>query len=207
MNEEDKLEQIRSFVNLPFHSFIDKGSESKSGTKTSPKVHVKPEEVSTTMAASVSKQDGVTELKDDSEDETSEIVGTSGRVSESKVSGFEADDVILLDNSGAKEDEAEPMSLSELSTNFQKCFNSMNKSNNKGQKPEFINIEPFDYEAARKEVKFGEGQRGRQGGKKEAKSTGGGQKKGAGPEQSEFGQGKRRQAFPASGNRSATFKS
>ncbi|VVB01502.1 unnamed protein product [Arabis nemorensis] len=204
VNEEDKLEQIRSSVNLPFRSFTDKGFESKSSTET---VHVKPETVSTTMAASVSKQVGVAELKDDSEDEASEIVGTSGRVSESKVSGFEADDVILLDNSGAKEDEAEPMSLSELSTNFQKCFNSMNKSNSKAQKPEFINIEPFDYEAARKEVKFGEGQRGRQGGKKEAKSTGGGQKKGAGPEQSEFGQGKRRQAFPASGNRSATFKS
>lgn len=201
MNEEDKLEQIRSSVNLPFRSFTDKGSEAKSATETSPKVHVKPEELSTTMAASVSKQDGVTELKDDSEEETSENVGSSGRVSEPKVSGSETDDVILLDNGGAKEDE--PMSLSELSTNFQKCFNSMNKSN-KAQKPEFFNIEPFDYEAARKEVKFGEGQKGRQGGKKEVKS---GQKKGSGPEQSEFGQGKRRQAFPASGNRSATFKS
>ncbi|KFK27865.1 hypothetical protein AALP_AA8G439200 [Arabis alpina] len=195
VNEEDKIEQIRSSVNLPFRSF----TESKSATETS------PEEVST-MTASVSKQDGVTELKDDSEDEASEIVGTSGRVSESKVSGFKADDIIQLDNGGAKEDEDEPMSLSELSTNFQKCFNSMNKSNNKTQTPEFINIEPFDYEAARKDVKFGEGQRGRQGGKKEAKSAGG-QKKGSAPEPSEFGQGKRRQAFPASGNRSMTFKS
>ncbi|KAF2608031.1 hypothetical protein F2Q68_00044568 [Brassica cretica] len=119
------------------------------------------------------------------------------------------ENVILLDDGGGKEVDAEdePMSLSELSTNFQKCFNSMSKSNNKAQKPEFLNVEPFDYEAARKEVTFGEGQKGRQGGKKEGGSKAGGQKKGSAPEQSEFGQGKRRQAFPASGNRSATFKS
>uniref|UniRef100_A0A1J3KA74 Exosome component 10 n=1 Tax=Noccaea caerulescens TaxID=107243 RepID=A0A1J3KA74_NOCCA len=192
--EEVKLEQIRSSVNLTFHSFTDKGSDSKSATGTPLKVHG---EISTTMPASVSKQD-------DSE-EASEIVGSSDRISES---GFGTGDVILLDNGGAEEvdGEDEPMSLSELSTNFQKCFNSMNKSNNKAQKPEFLNIEPFDYEAARKEVKFGDGQKGRQGGKREG-STAGGKKKGSAPEDSEFGQGKRRQAFPASGNRSATFKS
>ncbi|ESQ33213.1 hypothetical protein EUTSA_v10003636mg [Eutrema salsugineum] len=206
VNEEVKLEQIRSSVNLPFRSFTDKVSYSNSATRPSQNVYANPIEVSTTMPTSVSKQDGVTELKDDSE-EASETVGTSGRVSESVVSGFETDDVILLDNSYEKEadGEDEPMSLSELSTNFQKCFNSMNKSKNKAQKPEFFNVEPFDYEAARKEVKFGEEQKGRQGGKKEA---GSGKKKGSGaPEESEFGQGKRRQAFPASGNRSATFKS
>ncbi|CAA7016043.1 unnamed protein product [Microthlaspi erraticum] len=192
--EEVKLEQIRSSVNLAFPSFTDKGSDSKSAMK----VH---EEIPTAMPSSVSKQDGVTELKDDSEE-------TSGRNSESKVSGFGTEDVILLDSADGKEADAEdePMSLSELSTNFQKCFNSMNKSNNKAQKPEFLNIEPFDYEAARKEVKFGDGQKGRQGGKREG-SAAGGKKKGPAPEDSEFGQGKRRQAFPASGNRSATFKS
>ncbi|KAG2251649.1 hypothetical protein Bca52824_081785 [Brassica carinata] len=200
-----KLEQIRSSVNLQFQSFTDKSSESKSATGPSPK---EPEEVSTTMPASVSKQHGATALKDDSE-EASEIAGTSDRVSDAEVSCFETENVILLDDGGGKEVDAEdePMSLSELSTNFQKCFNSMSKSNNKAQKPEFLNVEPFDYEAARKEVTFGEGQKGRQGGKKEGGSKAGGQKKGSAPEQSEFGQGKRRQAFPASGNRSATFKS
>ncbi|KAG2325321.1 hypothetical protein Bca52824_008049 [Brassica carinata] len=188
-----KLEQIRSSVNLQFQSFTDKSSESKSATGPSPK---EPEEVSTTMPASVSKQHGATALKDDSE-EASEIAGTSDRVSDAEVSCFETENVILLDDGGGKE----------LSTNFQKCFNSMSKSNNKAQKPEFLNVEPFDYEAARKEVTFGEGQKGRQGGKKEGGSKAGGQKKGSAPEQSEFGQGKRRQAFPASGNRSATFKS
>ncbi|KAJ0255042.1 Protein RRP6-like 2 [Hirschfeldia incana] len=183
VNEEGKLEQIRSSVNLQFHSFTDKSSDdSKSAAGPSPKL-------------------------DDSE-EASEIVGTSDRVSDAEASCFETENVILLDDGGGKEADAEdePMSLSELSTNFQKCFNSMNKSNNKAQKPEFLNIEPFDYEAARKEVTFGEGQKGRQGGKKEGGSKAGGQKKGSAPEQSEFGQGKRRQAFPASGNRSATFK-
>ncbi|KAG2325319.1 hypothetical protein Bca52824_008047 [Brassica carinata] len=206
VNEEGKLEQILSSVDLQFQSFTDKSSDSKSATGPSPKVHGKPEEVSTAMPASVSEQHGVTVLKDDSE-EASEIVGTSDRVSDAEGSCFETENVILLDDGGGKEVDAEdePMSLSELSTNFKKCFNSMNKSNNKAQKPEFLNIEPFDYEAARKEVTFGEGQKGRQGGKKEGGSKGG-QKKGSAPEQSEFGQGKRRQAFPASGNRSATFK-
>ncbi|KAL1210212.1 Protein RRP6-like 2 [Cardamine amara subsp. amara] len=198
VKEEVKLEQIRSSVNLSFYSFTDKSSDAKSATGTSPKVHGKPEEVSTTMPASVSKEDL---------EEASEIVGISGRVSESEVSGSETADVILLDNSDTKEDEGEdePMSLSELSTNFQNCFNSMNKSNKAQKQPEFINIEPFDYEAARKEVKFGEGNKGRQGGKKDVAA--GQKKKGSGvTEQSEFGQGKRRQAFPASGNRSMSFK-
>lgn len=200
-----KLEQIRSSVNLSFHSFTEKVPDSKSTTETIPKVYGKPEEMSTTMQASVSKEDGVTELKDDS-GEASEIVGTSGRVSESKVFGSKTGDIILLENGDEKEVEAEdePMSLSELSTNFQKCFKSMKKSNKAQKQTEFLNIEPFDYEAARKEVKFGEGHKGRQGKKEVAAAQ---KKKGAGPEQSEFGQGKRRQAFPASGNRSATFKS
>ncbi|XP_010440775.1 PREDICTED: protein RRP6-like 2 [Camelina sativa] len=206
VKEDVKLEQIRSSVNLSFPSFTEKLPESRSATGTS-KVHGKPEEVSTTMPASVSKEDGVTELKDDSE-EASEIAGTSGRVSVCEVSSSETGDIILLENDDGDakkvETEDEPMSLSELSTNFQKCFNSMKKSNKAQKQTEFINIEPFDYEAARKELKFGEGQKGRQG-KKEAGA--GQKKKGSGPEQSEFGQGKRRQAFPASGNRSATFKS
>ncbi|KAG2251650.1 hypothetical protein Bca52824_081786 [Brassica carinata] len=173
VNEEGKLEQILSSVDLQFQSFTDKSSDSKSATGPSPKVHGKPEEVSTAMPASVSEQHGVTVLKDDSE-EASEIVGTSDRVSDAEGSCFETENVILLDDGGGKEVDAEdePMSLSELSTNFKKCFNSMNKSNNKAQKPEFLNIEPFDYEAARKEVTFGEGQKGRQGGKKEGGSKG-----------------------------------
>ncbi|BAB09932.1 nucleolar protein-like [Arabidopsis thaliana] len=203
VKEDVKLEQIRSSVNLSFHSFTEKVPDSKSTSETSPKVYGKPEEMSSTMPASVSKEDGVKELKDDSE-EASEIVGTSGRVSESKVSSSEMGDIILLENGDEKKVDAEdePMSLSELSTNFQKCFKSMNKSKKAQKQTEFLNIEPFDYEAARKEVKFGEGHKGRQG-KREAAA---GQKKGSTQEQSEFGQGKRRQAFPASGNRSMSFK-
>ncbi|CAH8362304.1 unnamed protein product [Eruca vesicaria subsp. sativa] len=201
VSEEGKLEQIRSSVSLQFQSFTDKSFDSKAATGPSLNVHMKPEEVSTSMPASVSKQDDA--------EKASEIVRTSDRVSDADVACFETENVIMLDSGAGKDVDAEdePMSLSELSTNFQKCFNTMNKSNNKAQKPEFLNIEPFDYEAARKEVTFGEGQKGRQGGKKEGVSKAGGQKKGSPPEQSEFGQGKRRQAFPASGNRSATFKS
>ncbi|CAN8230962.1 unnamed protein product [Cochlearia groenlandica] len=182
VKEEMKLEQIRSSVSLPFHTFTDKDSDSK--------VHEKPKEDSTSMPAFVSKQDSL--------EESSQIVNTFGR-------DPEAEDVIPLDNDGAKEVDAEDksVSLSDTSINF--------KSKEAPKQTEFVNIKPFDYEAAMKEVRFGEGghNKGRQGGKKDDGSKaipGHKKKKGSAPEPSEFGQGKRRLAFPASGNRSATFK-
>ncbi|VFQ67444.1 unnamed protein product [Cuscuta campestris] len=112
------------------------------------------------------------------------------------------------------EDDDPPETLSELSSSFQKCFQSMEesraaklaeKSKGCGSEPRF---EPFNYEEARKEVIFGEeegsGKAGGETSKSKKKSAGS-----VGPFntelENEFQQGKRRQAFPASGNRSYTF--
>lgn len=126
------------------------------------------------------------------------------------------------------DDDDEPVSLSELSSNFQKCFQS-NNQNNKTKQPKkseqqpsggILQLKPFDYEAARKQVKFGEKDREHAssrscdgdvekeelGGKKKRSTTTGGQGQSSDLTKQQLAQGKRRQAFPASGNRSATFR-
>lgn len=110
----------------------------------------------------------------------------------------------------------EPISLSDLSSSFQKCFPSLDQAMSskvvdKSRKSEgSLEVKPFDYEAARKQVIFG--------GQKKVESTvdgdGGSKRKerrkgsaaGKDAEPAEHPQGRRRQAFPASGNRSATFR-
>ncbi|XP_010527545.1 PREDICTED: protein RRP6-like 2 [Tarenaya hassleriana] len=227
--EEIKLEQIRSSVSLPFHSFMDKGLG-----KTSVKVSGKPEEVPT-EPVSVSKPDNTIFPEDGSAEEPSEpaeTLTTPSVAQKSKVSLTKSEDVIPVNDNSDEETETggdpgssntlkkeeseeemdaedEPMSLSELSSNFQKCFKQKNQVEKPSSgstmrlKPEFLNIKPFDYEAARK------GGGGEREGNRKKVGDSGGKKKGSGTQNvegtSEFGQGKRRQAFPASGNRSMTF--
>lgn len=172
-------------------------------------------------------------------------------VSDKPVSASTADEIILLDSDtdlddttnkkpeSTKEDmekksatstsgienEDEPMSLSELSSSFQKCFksNTQNNENRVTRKTEessrLVEVKPFDYEAARQRVKFGEdtedlqeeddedgGLRHRQrksGGKMKKSTVGQGQ---TSDMANELAPARRRQAFPASGNRSATFR-
>jgi len=118
-----------------------------------------------------------------------------------------------------KEDKDEPVSLSELSSNFQKCFHS-NDQNNKTrqhkkteQSSGVVQLKAFDYEAARKHVKYGEHTKhaSSQDCDVEVEDSDSKQRSTIGQEQAsdstkQLQQGKRRQAFPASGNRSATFR-
>lgn len=120
-------------------------------------------------------------------------------------------------NNGNSSPEDETMSLSELSTSFQQCLQSINDQNRnvvKVEKPkEAINVlqmKPFDYEAAMKEVKFGEEIAGEESGNQ---SNSAGKKKSSAIDRlqiddgtKQFPQARRRAAFPASGNRSATFR-
>lgn len=115
-----------------------------------------------------------------------------------------------------RDGEDEPMSLSDLSSSFQKCFQSRKQNKKpreveKSQESGGLQVKPFDYEAAKRGVIFGakpvkeagEGVRSlNSGGKK--KSLGGIVSNDDGSK--ELAQGRRRQAFPASGNRSATFR-
>lgn len=112
--------------------------------------------------------------------------------------------------------EDDPMSLSELSSSFKKCFPPHNQNRKareveKSQESGGLQVKPFDYEAARKQVIFEE---------KPAKDVGAGGEgmKNLGPRakkktvvdgddgSKEFPQGRRRQAFPSTGNRGATFR-
>ncbi|KAE9619820.1 hypothetical protein Lal_00040436 [Lupinus albus] len=211
-----KLEQIRSSVSLPFHSFLGSNQESKpvvespnlASETSNPQEPIPVPYPTSTLdeiimlesdtAAEDTKQNNLENSNDQREKNYN--VSTSG-----------------------KEDESEPMSLSELSSNFQTCFQSNNK-NNKTPLPEkakqvggTLQLKPFDYEEAMKHVKFGENRKqassrkdGKMG-KDESGSTSKKKRLTKGQEQKDdstkqLQQGRRRQAFPASGNRSATFR-
>ena len=128
---------------------------------------------------------------------------------------------ISVVSTSGKEDNDEPTSLSELSSSLQKCFQSNNQKNKTKETKKIdqpnglLLLKPFDYEAARKNFKFGndtkhasyENDDGHMeqddSGSKKKRSTGQGQTSDL---TKQLPQGRRRQAFPASGNRSATFR-
>ncbi|KAI4348481.1 hypothetical protein L6164_009202 [Bauhinia variegata] len=211
--EEVKLDQIRSSVTLPFHSFLGGNETSKvvvqtPGTTSEMSEPQKPvsDKVSTPILDEIIMLDDGT----DPENETHKNLESTNDCRENNSLVF----------ASGKEDEEEPMSLSELSSNFQKCFQSNNqnskaKQTKKTDEPSgLLQLKPFDYEEARKLVKFGEDAEVSQGddglapvrdsvGKKKSSVTGRGQTSDLAKE---LQQGRRRQAFPASGNRSATFR-
>ncbi|KAM0944123.1 putative ribonuclease D [Dioscorea sansibarensis] len=118
--------------------------------------------------------------------------------------------------------EEAPMSLSELSSSFQQCFKSLNemkgakRNQRSAQQPVNLNpqVRPFDYADARQHIRFGEG--GSAGGDARASQDSVRSRRGAvrggtatareTERASEFQQPRRRQAFPPSGNRNATFR-
>ncbi|KAL5837399.1 hypothetical protein ACOSQ3_014568 [Xanthoceras sorbifolium] len=217
--EETKLEQIRSSVNLPFQSFAVRDEQPKPVVEEHSRVVEVPQsEEPPAVPAARSSAEDIIMLDDDTNDE------------ESNLGNLETTDSPREDNSAScaleVDEEDEPMSLSDLSTSFQKCLHSSNKNKNgKAKKVEkseeasgIVQLKPFDFEAARKQIRFGKNL------KEEAEAAGdernkkspldsGGKKKGSavGRAQKDDGmtelpQGKRRHAFPATGNRSATFR-
>ncbi|KAF7801446.1 protein RRP6-like 2 isoform X1 [Senna tora] len=208
--EEVKLEQIRSSVNLPFHSF--------SGSNEKPKTVVENPSVATESEMSDFQKPVSNPVEEiimidsdtDPEDTTQNNPESTNEQRETNS---------LVSTSGEENEDDEPMSLMELSSSFQKCFqpNSQNnrtkQSNKSAESSEFLQVKPFDYEAARQKVKFGEDPEDASlqddedepsvSGRKKKNSSVKGQSSDV---SNEFPQGKRRQAFPASGNRSATFR-
>ncbi|GMH28990.1 hypothetical protein Nepgr_030833 [Nepenthes gracilis] len=194
-----KLEQIKSCVNLPFHSFSgEEDQHSKqvteeefSGALGSPCM----EECPSSVLASTSKLEEIITLDvDEGESNSDEKTHT---------------------------EKNEEMSLSDLSSSFQKCFRPTDQQQEKPNEPGHVLFSPFDYEAARKQVKFGvdvDVERVNDGGKD---SGGGGGSSSRdrhgcsvkigvtadriGEDEGRLAPGRRRQVFPASGNRSATF--
>ncbi|XP_047315348.1 protein RRP6-like 2 [Impatiens glandulifera] len=109
----------------------------------------------------------------------------------------------------------ENMSLSDLSSSFEKCFESLNQKGNPKQSQkrveELLEVKPFDYEVARKEFKIGNEVRGNEeqkgkGNKDRKKKKNNNRADKVEGGEVEFAQGRRRQAFPMTGNRSSTFR-
>ncbi|XP_024031414.1 protein RRP6-like 2 [Morus notabilis] len=203
--EEVKLQQIRASVQFPFHSFSSIGDQSKPVVEAPVTASKVPPPAAASPANS--KLDDVIMLQDDLDVEESR----NGDLGTSK-----DDDNDNLVASALGTDREEPMSLSDLSSSFQQCFDSDYQKRKVRQvdKPREsigLQLKPFDYEAARKQVVFeenskelGPGERRIRDLKVKKKSD-----KSCTPkddETGEFAQGRRRKAFPATGNRSSTFR-
>ncbi|XP_061371672.1 protein RRP6-like 2 [Gastrolobium bilobum] len=212
--EEIKLEQIKSSVSLPFHYFSGSSEKSKPVAET-PSVasEMSDPQKPVSHPVSTSTLEEIIMLEPDTGAEDMEQ-------NDPENSNERRDKNSVVSTSG-KDDENEPMSLSQLSSNFQKCFQANNQSNKtrepkKTEQPSgLLQLKPFDYEAARKHVKFGENTKhaSLESNDGDVEKDGSGSKKRStkGQDQTsdltiQLPQGRRRQAFPASGNRSATFR-
>ncbi|KAL9230839.1 hypothetical protein vseg_006135 [Gypsophila vaccaria] len=162
--------------------------------------------VSTSMLADVINLDS------DDDEELAEKQSAEEENNQSRTSDQAASEpeLVVLDDD---EDDDEPMSLSDLSSSFQKCLQDVSQEqiNNQDDKPEdsdVLHFKPFDYEAARKQIQFGETTMKRTGSRDGDDNLG--KKKSSVSSRSKqdelLPQGRRRQAFPASGNRSSTFR-
>ncbi|KAL5547215.1 hypothetical protein UlMin_006902 [Ulmus minor] len=227
--EEVKLEQIRSSVHFPFHSFSTMAEQSKPVVVEAP--------VATASPSANSNVENIIVLDDETDVEESRNDNLGATKEDTNLG-----DIIILDDetdveearndnlgvtkedlddklaSASEIDEDKPMSLSTLSSSFEQCFHSANQNKKPGQvdKSQGVQLKPFDYGAARKQVVFGEnpkekfGAEGEKGpinlngskGKKSSNSS----RAPKDDEMGEFSQGRRRKAFPATGNRSATFR-
>ncbi|KAJ4980150.1 hypothetical protein NE237_010930 [Protea cynaroides] len=214
---EMKVEQIKSSVNLPFHSFSGSDKQLKALAQDRKPLEIQPAEP-VAIPAEVTNLEDIISLECDLDDQESSD-GVSKAANEA-LDHRENDNDIGSTLESDTEDV--PTSLSDLSSSFQKCFQSVNHTKNNDQvqsshESEGLQLTPFDYAAARKQVKFGEkkgaegeresgeGLKGAVGSKERRKSSV--VNRGTIDEESkDFQQPRRRQAFPVTGNRSATFR-
>lgn len=226
-------------MTLPFHSFLGTSEQLKSVAEPTTVTALKTQNSELPAAESAKSTnveppavpvpkpfptDEIIMLEDDSDDnvededgdEDEELRAVDEATDEPKLKGLSASSPLEID------DDDEPMSLSELSSSFQKCLNSneqamnLGETDNPGNQSDFLQIKPFDYEAARKEVVFGEdleedSEPENDKDPKASKNAGAKLDLGLDRVQKnsstvELPQGKRRHAFPATGNRSATFR-
>lgn len=207
VKEAVKLEHNRSSVNLPFHSFSGKAN----GLQPAAKEPAKPLQISRpkepeTVVATGSRLQGIILLNEKLvEEQVHEDPKQEQNISNMSASFFEVDEG------------DETVSLSDLSSSFKKCFQSTQKERKatqvrKSQEP-VQQFKPFDYAAARKQAEFEDNRRRniKEDGENRSKHAENMKKnliKGhteGGEESGGFQLGRRRQVFPSTGNRSATF--
>ncbi|KZV15181.1 hypothetical protein F511_33667 [Dorcoceras hygrometricum] len=215
--EDTKLEQIKSTVTLPFHIFSGRDEQFQSSVQESPSVtEVPPHMEEVPAPATVSTTEDIINIGADSDIEelAKENSDSASNHDINQPANNVAGSALEID------DRDEPMSLSDLSSNFQKFFASQEQPKSSELVEKFqpsINFEPFDYAAARKQVKFGDIHKTRT--EENRDNTRNRSKRGDGNKSSVtiesqnveektdvLPQGRRRLAFPASGNRSATFR-
>ncbi|KAK8260390.1 hypothetical protein V6Z12_D13G118300 [Gossypium hirsutum] len=175
--EENKLEQIRSSVNLPFHSFLGIEEQSKLVTEEATKVSQisQPEEPPPVVATELTSEDIIMLEENSSKDESNDG-GGGPKPSDASV----GDSPVCYTSETNEGDNEETMSLTDLSTSFQQSTQSFKVKESKEQSGSQVN-------SARKKKNSAVGLLQIDDGTKL------------------FPQARRRQAFPASGNRSATF--
>ncbi|CAA0818753.1 Polynucleotidyl transferase- ribonuclease H fold protein with HRDC domain [Striga hermonthica] len=208
-----KLDQIKSTVSLPFLTFSGMNERLQTDPEeTAKNLDTAQHHTESSAPVPASTLEDIIILDADSDSDV-DLARDDTRAPNSSNDPPERKD--QEQNSGSDVDE--PMSLDDLSSSFQKCLPSPDQTISGkavGKSPSFLEVKPFDYEAARKQVKFGANRKGEPMGEDDDRSVRKqDRQKGLVKEKSgkdegptEFGQGRRRQAFPASGNRSATFR-
>jgi len=210
------VEQIKSSVILPFHSFSGSGNISEpnpsEGIKqTQPEARqLHPSETSATT-----QLEEVIRLNNDDSSEESPCANDGLKCRERTPRQKNVCSGVSHLETEAGE---EPISLSDLSSSFQQCFQSINqdrssykKNGKQSQENEVkVQVKPFDYAFARKNINFtGVGERDGDGGL-DSNPLDSGEKRRASAKGRSNGEererGLRRQAFPPSGNRSTTYK-
>ncbi|GAB4857231.1 hypothetical protein Ancab_015138 [Ancistrocladus abbreviatus] len=231
-----KLEQIKSAVNLPFRSYFGAVEQPKQAAENFCRTpSALPFAEHPGLQASTCNKEEIITLDSNSDSEEAQVDSSvahpehpslppsTGNLEEVIMieSNSDSDDA-LIDSvaaesaqveqtddppASASDGEGEEISLSDLSSSFEKCLQSIDqKRNERHKKSGQGRFVPFDYEAARKQVKFAVGADNTSGdgdvaGGKKAGATAGRVRE----DEGKLAPGRRRQAFPASGNRSATF--
>lgn len=207
---ENKVEQIKSSVILPFHSF--------SGGKTIPETSITAEKNSLSLQTVRSpEQPSKTTTMEEAIPLENSTDGSESPPENTKIIDGLNDDAEIskpdaIDTTGTR------ASRTDLASGFQQCSQFVcetNRLQENDRSPEFSPFLSFDYATARKTMKFSEETGGKddhddmvdgvlpasRGAKKGFPLVGGD------GEQRERGQQpRRRQAFPPSGNRSATYR-
>ncbi|KAL4326292.1 hypothetical protein GQ457_11G006270 [Hibiscus cannabinus] len=203
--EESKLEQIRSSVNLSFQSCLGtEQQQSKRVAKEPIRVsQISPPEEPPTLVASQLTFKDIIMLENNSNVDESIDGGGSMEITHPP----NTNRPVCHTSKTNKGDEESP-SPSDLSTSSQQCTQPFKVKKSKEQSGP-LQIKPFDYETTRKQFRFGEDAEEESGSRVNSARK----KKSAADRQLQiedgnkrFPQARRRQAFPASGNRSATFR-
>lgn len=250
--DEMKLEQIKSSLNLRFQTFSERSEQLHQAVQEPAQpLESSDQKEAVDVPVTTSNLEDIIVLDDDDDDmeepgnEESEAPKSSHHEEEPVAEPVttHCEDVIILDDEEDDDNAEEPVkgdseaanvqplqtgngdsassanieegdgsvSLSDLSSSFQKCFQSINESRKatlaEKSKAQEVNlqVQPFDYEEARKQVDFGQDAVGRKADKTNKTKTVPGDPLNK-EVTNEFQQGKRRQAFPATGNRSYTFR-